>query len=78
MSRAAWGERSADDREAAAVGGHIILTIAQVHASRGGAGGNRWKSRGAQRPKQTDVRINVAKDQRRFEMFTIRAFQQKH
>jgi hypothetical protein len=54
------------------VGGHIILTIAQVHASRGGAGGNQWKSRGAQRPKQTDVRINVAKDQRRFEIFTIR------
>jgi hypothetical protein len=51
---------------------HIILTIAQVHASRGGAGGNQWKSRVAQRPKQTDVRINVAKDQRRFEIFTIR------
>jgi hypothetical protein len=30
------------------------------------AGGNRWKSRGAQ-PKQTDVRINIAKEQPRFE-----------
>jgi hypothetical protein len=31
------------------------------------AGGNRWRSRGAQRPKQTDVRIDIAKEQHRFE-----------
>ena len=30
--------------------------------------GNQWKSSGAQRPKQTDVRINIAKEQPRFEL----------
>jgi hypothetical protein len=50
----------------------VMINCSSSRASVCGAGGNRWRSRGAQRPKHTDVRINIAEEQPRFEIFTMR------
>jgi hypothetical protein len=54
-------------------GSHIILTIAQVHEPCYRAGGSRQKiERALSRTKQTDLRTDIAKEQLRFGIFTIR------